>query len=256
MAGPDLKAFQDRPDLTIRVSERRSPIDSSQGIPRRLDDFLWHLGLHAGSGSLLPWLDEREAFRIKRWPPLFSNDSRNQAFRVAALLCRGAKKTDDIAKTTGMPLAALADFLNACSLVDCLEAADTSQALVAAESDIERAPAPADSSETCAAARPLQPASAAPSRGQGWLLMALELVFLMAGLAALYTVLAPRPAAQQAPPAAAVAQPRAVAPAAAPRQAIVELPILQAFPADPAPAEPLEADAAVQEDQPPPTVGH
>ena len=192
MAGSDLKAFQNRPGLTIRMAERRSPIDATQGASRRLDDFLWHLGLHAGSGSLLPWLAGREVFRMKRWPPLFSNDSRSQAFRVAALLCRGAKKPAEIAKATGMPSPALADFLNACSLVDCLEERGSARA------DADGGPAEETASGIPA---PTGPSKASrPSRAQGWLLTALELVFLAAGIAALYYVLTPQPRGEQTAP--------------------------------------------------------
>ena len=195
LAGADLEDFRDLPSLTIRVVEARGAARAALGAPRRLDDFLWHLGLHSGSGTLAPWLDEKQAYRMKGWPPCFGNDARNQIFRVATMLSREPAKLDDVARTTGMPRTALADLLNACSLAGCLELGG-SQPLAETVAPLAEIDSPAEVSHGL-------PSVAEPAPRTSLALNAIGIVILLAGTAALYLLLTAQP--PPAPPVEAAA---------------------------------------------------
>jgi hypothetical protein len=117
----DLSRFRARLNLSIRILPSRCVRVGANLAPRRLDAFLWELGLSAGNGRLLPEIDQDSSFQISRWPPLTGTQDRSLFFQVSAAIARAPTRPQEISRLTGTPLEKVYDFLNACWLVDCLD---------------------------------------------------------------------------------------------------------------------------------------
>lgn len=117
-----LKHYQGKVSEPIEISGANGgePV-SATVIPKRLDDFLWNLGFHAGSGRLFSWLNPSQSYKISRWPPMLESSNRTQVFRMVARLGRTPATAREIALSTGTTEAEVHDLLNACSLVGCLQ---------------------------------------------------------------------------------------------------------------------------------------
>jgi hypothetical protein len=89
--------------------------------PRRLDEFLWYLGLNAGRGQLLPWLTGDLAFRLTRWPSVVRRNNDAAQVRLATLMARRTLKPSELCHATGITFDEVADILNGCSMAGCLE---------------------------------------------------------------------------------------------------------------------------------------
>jgi hypothetical protein len=122
----ELRSLRGNTSLTIEVAK---PGDASsiEGLPelpmQRLEDFLWHLGFNSGGGSLFPWVSEQSLYRLNRWPPVVRKDNDSTLVRLATLMAmaRRALRPEELVETEGISPYIVADFLNGCSLVGCLE---------------------------------------------------------------------------------------------------------------------------------------
>ena len=103
---------------------------SSGPAPRRLDEFLWHLGYNARSGRLLPWLDDQRAFRLTRWPPVVRHGNDSTLVKLGTLMARRTLRPVDLSLALGYDIEGISDFLNGCSLVGCIESMKASDAPV------------------------------------------------------------------------------------------------------------------------------
>lgn len=116
-----LAQFRGRSPVVIEVEIPVLSSEQRQKANGRLTDFAWCLGFHAGNGQLLPWLSADSLYRLTRWPPLIGQPNGSRLFQAAAQLSRGAHAPVDVVRLTNVAGAAVNDFLNACSLVGCLE---------------------------------------------------------------------------------------------------------------------------------------
>lgn len=117
-----LKHYQGNITEVIEISNVSGGEDiSATIIPKRLDDFLWNLGFHAGAGRLFSWLNAGQSYKISRWPPMLESSNRTQVFRMVARLGRSPATPKEIALSTGATEGEVHDLLNACSLVGCLQ---------------------------------------------------------------------------------------------------------------------------------------
>ena len=117
----ELHGLRTAGDVPIRVMPTQSVRAGLNLAPRRLEAFLWELGLSAGNGSLLPTIDPDGYFRIRRWPPLTGTRDRSKFFKVSAAISKHPARSAAIARFTRTPLEEVHDYLNACWMVDCLE---------------------------------------------------------------------------------------------------------------------------------------
>jgi hypothetical protein len=124
----DLSHYRTEPVLDAEIVEASSK-DIDAGVPaHRLDEFLWHLGLNAGAGSLLPWLTDQRAYRITRWPPVVRKDNDSVPVKLGTLMARRTLRPSELSRATGINHDVVADFLNGCSLTGCLEGFNLSDA--------------------------------------------------------------------------------------------------------------------------------
>ncbi|HLK66738.1 MAG TPA: hypothetical protein VKU19_25060 [Bryobacteraceae bacterium] len=122
----ELRSLRGNMSLAIDVSRPADAIsgDGSLGLSlQRLEEFLWHLGFNAGVGTLLPWMGDQHSYRLSRWPPVVRKDNDSTLVKLATLMAmaRRTLRPDELAQTTGISPYIIADFLNGCSLVGCLE---------------------------------------------------------------------------------------------------------------------------------------
>jgi hypothetical protein len=122
----ELRSLRGNMSLTIDASRPGDAIsgDGSLGLSlQRLEEFLWHLGFNAGVGNLLPWMGDQHSYRLSRWPPVVRKDNDSTLVKLATLMAmaRRTLRPDELAQTTGINPYIIADFLNGCSLVGCLE---------------------------------------------------------------------------------------------------------------------------------------
>ena len=95
---------------------------------RRLDEFLWYLGINAGDGQLLPWLFSDRVYRLTRWPSVVRRNNDPGHVKIATLLARRALSPSELCHATGTDYEAVADMLNGCSVSGCLEGFAPSEA--------------------------------------------------------------------------------------------------------------------------------
>jgi hypothetical protein len=122
----ELRSLRGNTSLTIEVTKPGDAIsgDGSLGLSlQRLEEFLWHLGFNSGGGNLLPWVSDQRSYRLSRWPPVVRKDNDSTLVKLATLMAmaRRTLRPDELAQTTGINPYIVADFLNGCSLVGCLE---------------------------------------------------------------------------------------------------------------------------------------
>jgi len=122
----ELRSLRGNMSLTIDVSRPADPltVGGSLGLSlQRLEEFLWHLEFNAGVGNLLPWMGDQHSYRLSRWPPVVRKDNDSTLVKLATLMAmaRRTLRPDELAQTTGINQYIVADFLNGCSLVGCLE---------------------------------------------------------------------------------------------------------------------------------------
>ncbi len=81
------------------------------GAAQPLSRLLWFGGLMAGNGRLLPGFDPNARYLMLKWPQTEREYPRH--FRIATVMMKGPATLETIADGSGVPLADVADFVNA-----------------------------------------------------------------------------------------------------------------------------------------------
>jgi hypothetical protein len=122
---PDgLRAHRGQPLVDIEVVDTSSvegAFQKAEGTPQRLDVLLWQIGFNASAGKLTPWLTDKRAYRLMRWPPVVRKDNDSSLVKLGTLMARRTLHPAELVRATGIPEPAILDFLNGCSLIGCLE---------------------------------------------------------------------------------------------------------------------------------------
>jgi hypothetical protein len=84
---------------------------AAAGAAQPLQRLQWLGGLVAGKGSLLPGHDADGRFRLNKWPQTEREYPKH--FRIATAMMKGPATLAEIAEGSGMPVADVADFVNA-----------------------------------------------------------------------------------------------------------------------------------------------
>lgn len=81
------------------------------GAAQPLSRLQWYGGLLAGNGQLLPEFDPAGRYKLSKWPQTEREYPKH--FRIATAMMKGPATLDEIAAASGVPLAEVADFVNA-----------------------------------------------------------------------------------------------------------------------------------------------
>src|SRR3546814_645875 len=81
------------------------------GDAQPLQRLQWLDALVAGSGELLPGYDPDGSYKLNKWPQTEREYPRH--FRIATAMMKGPATLAEIAGASGMPVADVADFVNA-----------------------------------------------------------------------------------------------------------------------------------------------
>jgi hypothetical protein len=80
-----------------------------QGQP--LSRLLWFCALQAGKGQLMPGFDPAGQYRLLKWPQTEREFPKH--FRIATAMMKGPATLDEVTAACGVPVADVADFINA-----------------------------------------------------------------------------------------------------------------------------------------------
>jgi len=93
------------------------------------DAALWAIGVSTSQARLLPRLDPRKSYKLKRWPDFGLLGRRSSDIKCTALLTHKSMTPSELVAATGLSEARVSGFLNACALCGFLEEVQpTSQA--------------------------------------------------------------------------------------------------------------------------------
>ena len=81
------------------------------GAPQPLVRLAWYGGLQAGGGALLPGYDPQGKYHLTKWPQTEREFPKH--FRIATAMMKGPATLQEIADASGVPVADVADFVNA-----------------------------------------------------------------------------------------------------------------------------------------------
>jgi hypothetical protein len=84
---------------------------ATAGAAQPLARLVWLGALVSGQGSLLPGHDPEARYQLTRWPQTEREFPRH--FRIATAMMKGPATLQEIASASGIPLAEIADFVNA-----------------------------------------------------------------------------------------------------------------------------------------------
>ena len=84
---------------------------ASLGAARPLNRLQWFGGLIAGKGELLSEFDPAARYRLGKWPQTEREFPKH--FRIATAMMKGPATLEEVASASGVPLADVADFVNA-----------------------------------------------------------------------------------------------------------------------------------------------
>lgn len=84
---------------------------AAAGPAQPLSRLRWLGGLLAGGGALLPGFDPDGRFQLNKWPQTEREYPRH--FRIATQMMKGPATVAEIAEASGVPVADVADFVNA-----------------------------------------------------------------------------------------------------------------------------------------------
>jgi len=87
----------------------------------------WLVGISSGPLGLLPWLQSKHAFKLRRFPAFHQLRHSPIHRRVAAALMRPCREVSKIAKLTGADESLVAGFINASSMCGYLMTAEAKQ---------------------------------------------------------------------------------------------------------------------------------
>lgn len=87
------------------------------------DAVLWAIGVSTSQSRLLPRLDLRKSYKLKRWPDFGLIGRRSSDIKCTALLTHKSLTPPELVAATGLSEARVSGFLNACALCGFLEEA-------------------------------------------------------------------------------------------------------------------------------------
>ncbi|HET8896749.1 MAG TPA: DUF2510 domain-containing protein [Protaetiibacter sp.] len=106
--------------VSVRIVEQDAPAPFEvPGSP--LDGLLWNMGFAAFPDELAPWLNEGDAYRLRRWPDLSGFEPDTDPLRQAAMLSNGVFTLEQLANFTGRSIEPTRSLLNALGLMGLLE---------------------------------------------------------------------------------------------------------------------------------------
>lgn len=100
---------------------RRMEAEMHERIP--WDAALWAIGVSTSKSRLLPRLDSRKSYKLKRWPDFGLIGRRSSDIKCTALLTHKSMTPEELIAVTGLSEARVNSFLNACALCGFLEEA-------------------------------------------------------------------------------------------------------------------------------------
>jgi hypothetical protein len=105
-----------------RMWVRRRKEAAAPRIPARpLSELLFMAALGASRGRILAGSRAADPVRLNRWPDAFCLEQDRRFFPLAAFMTANAAALPTIAKQTGIPLAGVIDFHNACAATGLIE---------------------------------------------------------------------------------------------------------------------------------------
>ena len=115
---PALKPLADAIDGVVARDDFQ-PIDAASwareiaplGAAQPLNRLQWFGGLVAGKGELLSEYDPAARYRLGKWPQTEREFPKH--FRIATAMMKGPATLEEVASASGVPLADVADFVNA-----------------------------------------------------------------------------------------------------------------------------------------------
>jgi hypothetical protein len=137
-----LARFRGRESLDIEIDLLVTEPGERVGLAASLVHFLWHLGLNAGNGTLLPWIPADRPCKLMRRPPLTDQDVDSPMFRLAALLSRAPQTVSEAMQAARATEIETHDFLNGVSLLGYLEVLAATPRTGRADAASARATAP------------------------------------------------------------------------------------------------------------------
>lgn len=81
------------------------------GAAQPLARLLWFCALQAGKGKLMPGFDPNARYRLLKWPQTEREFPKH--FRIATAMMKGPATLDEVTAACGVPVAEVADFINA-----------------------------------------------------------------------------------------------------------------------------------------------
>ncbi|HSW11309.1 MAG TPA: hypothetical protein VLI06_00625, partial [Solimonas sp.] len=97
-------------------------LEAAARHPAPLETLLWAIGITRSKGTLLQRIDVSRDCRLRRWPDFGVIGRRSLDLRCTSLLMQRELTPPQLAMVAGIPLGVIGSFLNACALVDLLEA--------------------------------------------------------------------------------------------------------------------------------------
>lgn len=105
-----------------RMLVRRKRVSTAPKMPARpLSELLFLAALGASRGRMAAGGRVEEPVRLQRWPDAMCMEQDRKFFPLAAFMTSNAASLPVIAERTGIPLARVVDFHNACAAVDIIE---------------------------------------------------------------------------------------------------------------------------------------
>ena len=94
-------------------------------VHRPIETLAWYAGWALDGDGLLPELDARASFKLRRWPDFDAIGGNHSQIRLAAMLVSAPLSRDAMVARTGIAIEQVNRFLNAAAVVGVLEAITT-----------------------------------------------------------------------------------------------------------------------------------
>ncbi|GAB4192450.1 MAG: hypothetical protein Tsb002_22080 [Wenzhouxiangellaceae bacterium] len=107
-----------RQEIGVEKVTDSGPQNAANWMP--LDCLYWHFGVQILSDSLLPGLNDKMRFKIKRWPDFGSIGSEPGQLRLAAFMTRRAMTIEQLTAVSQQTRNRIIAFINACALCNLL----------------------------------------------------------------------------------------------------------------------------------------
>lgn len=129
-------------DADIQLNFVPVPIEELSELAGRkpLAMLQWLVGLQTGPYGLLPWIDNKSAMKLRRFPAFQILHHTTAHRRVAAVLSRPRREVDTIAELAGVEPAFVRNFINAANLCGYLIQVDGKSSKLAARTGTAKRP--------------------------------------------------------------------------------------------------------------------